>query len=89
MENGNAITRTLVWIVVGSMILYFVLSPIAFIRPTPKTTSPTLDQVVPTSTPYGASESAGELSAPPSVPIPDIATNTDGNDIVPGSGLGQ
>ena len=78
MDNHNAITRVLVWVVVGSMILYFVLSPIAFIRPTPKTTSPTLDQVIPTSTPYGASEEEG-IPAQPQVVFPEFNTSTDLN----------
>ncbi|GEM_PF-1714589 len=40
MGNYKEITKILVWIVVISTVLYFVLLPISFTRPTPQRISP-------------------------------------------------
>jgi hypothetical protein len=40
MGNYKEITKVLVWIVVISTVLYFVLLPVSFTRPNPKRVSP-------------------------------------------------
>lgn len=55
-EEYQRITKILVWIVALSMVAYFVLTPLTFLRPTPSAVAPQAEEVAPTTSP--ATESA-------------------------------
>lgn len=49
-EDYKRITRILVWVVSISMIAYFVITPFTYFRQTPQRTSPSAEEITPTTT---------------------------------------
>ncbi len=54
------ITKIIVWIVALSMIAYFVLTPLTFLRPTPQQVVPQPEEVTPTTSPSTAAPNGAD-----------------------------